>query len=193
METVRIWDGKKSDPGLTSLIRNTGMFPSRRKGEELRRSARAGDWDCWMTSPHRGTPPCSPIPVRRCTAAQGHTDPCSLSGWPQLVCIRASSGRTGPLRCHPRESGVFRQWAGPSGRMVCWTPGLDGSASSRQDVLQFAIRVGKGGGVVAKGADGVQQPGLRIRIGSGFNRVSGSGFGIRIRTGIQESKNDPQK
>jgi hypothetical protein len=32
-----------------------------------------------------------------------------------------------------------------------------------------------------------------IRIGSGFNRVcgSGSGFGIRIR--IQEGKNDPQK
>jgi hypothetical protein len=35
--------------------------------------------------------------------------------------------------------------------------------------------------------------GLRIRnrIGSGFNRVSGSGFGIRIR--IQEGTNDPQK
>jgi hypothetical protein len=30
---------------------------------------------------------------------------------------------------------------------------------------------------------------IRIRIGSGFNRVSGSGFGIRIR--IQEGKNDP--
>jgi hypothetical protein len=38
-----------------------------------------------------------------------------------------------------------------------------------------------------------QMPGLRIRIGSGFNRVSGSvsGFGIRIR--IQEGNNDPQK
>jgi hypothetical protein len=34
------------------------------------------------------------------------------------------------------------------------------------------------------------QPGLRIRIGSGFNRVSGSGSGIRTR--IQD-KNDPQK
>jgi hypothetical protein len=35
--------------------------------------------------------------------------------------------------------------------------------------------------------------GIRIRIGSVFNRVcgSGSGFGIRIR--IQEGKNDPQK
>jgi hypothetical protein len=35
--------------------------------------------------------------------------------------------------------------------------------------------------------------GLRIRIGSGFKRVSESGsvFGIRIR--IQEGKNDPQK
>ncbi len=32
---------------------------------------------------------------------------------------------------------------------------------------------------------------FRIRIGSGFNQVSGSGFGIRIR--IQEGKNDPQK
>jgi hypothetical protein len=34
---------------------------------------------------------------------------------------------------------------------------------------------------------------IRIRIGSGFNQVSGSGsvFGIRIR--IQEDKNDPQK
>jgi hypothetical protein len=30
---------------------------------------------------------------------------------------------------------------------------------------------------------------IRIRIGSGFNRVSGSGFGIRI----QEGKNEPQK
>jgi hypothetical protein len=30
--------------------------------------------------------------------------------------------------------------------------------------------------------------GLWIRIGSGFNRVNGSGFGIRIR--IQEGKND---
>jgi hypothetical protein len=39
----------------------------------------------------------------------------------------------------------------------------------------------------------VFQAGLRIRIpiGSGFNRVSGSGFGIRIR--IPEGKNDPQK
>jgi hypothetical protein len=33
--------------------------------------------------------------------------------------------------------------------------------------------------------------GLRIRIGSGFIRVNGSGIGIRIR--IQEGKNDPQK
>jgi hypothetical protein len=32
---------------------------------------------------------------------------------------------------------------------------------------------------------------IRIQIGSGFNRVSGSGFGILIR--IQEGKNDPQK
>jgi len=34
---------------------------------------------------------------------------------------------------------------------------------------------------------------IRIRIGSGFNRVSGSvsAFGIRIR--IQEGKSDPQK
>jgi hypothetical protein len=34
---------------------------------------------------------------------------------------------------------------------------------------------------------------IRIRTGSGFNRVSGSGsvFGIRIR--IQEGKNDPRK
>ncbi len=39
----------------------------------------------------------------------------------------------------------------------------------------------------------LKHPGLRIRIpsGSGFNRVIGSGFGIRIR--IQEGKNDPQK
>jgi hypothetical protein len=38
-----------------------------------------------------------------------------------------------------------------------------------------------------------KSPGLRIRIQivSGFNRVSGSGFGIRIR--IQEGKNDSQK
>ena len=35
------------------------------------------------------------------------------------------------------------------------------------------------------------QPVFRIRIGSEFNQVSGSGFGIRIRT--QEGKNDPQK
>jgi hypothetical protein len=36
---------------------------------------------------------------------------------------------------------------------------------------------------------------IRIRIGSVFNRVcgSGSGFGIRIRIRIQEGKNDPQK
>ncbi len=33
--------------------------------------------------------------------------------------------------------------------------------------------------------------GLRIRIGSGFNRVSGSGFGIQMR--IHGDKNDPQK
>jgi hypothetical protein len=41
--------------------------------------------------------------------------------------------------------------------------------------------------------DAVAQAGLRIRIriGSGINRVNGSGFGIRIR--IQEGKNDPQK
>ncbi len=32
---------------------------------------------------------------------------------------------------------------------------------------------------------------IRIRIGSRFNRVSGSGSGFGIR--IQESKNDPQK
>jgi hypothetical protein len=36
---------------------------------------------------------------------------------------------------------------------------------------------------------------IRIRIGSGFNQVSGpvsiAGYGIRIR--IQEGKNDPQK
>jgi hypothetical protein len=32
---------------------------------------------------------------------------------------------------------------------------------------------------------------IRIRIGSGFNQVSGSGFGIKIR--IQEGKNNPQK
>jgi hypothetical protein len=32
---------------------------------------------------------------------------------------------------------------------------------------------------------------LRIRIGSGFNQFSGSGFGIQIR--IQEGKNDPRK
>jgi hypothetical protein len=38
-----------------------------------------------------------------------------------------------------------------------------------------------------------EKAGCRIRIGSGFSRVSGSGsvFGIRIR--IQEGKNDPQK
>ncbi len=36
-------------------------------------------------------------------------------------------------------------------------------------------------------------PGLRIRIGSGFNRVSGSGFGFGIRIRIQEGKNEPQK
>jgi hypothetical protein len=41
----------------------------------------------------------------------------------------------------------------------------------------------------AAGQGLVLQPELRIRIGSGFNRVSGSGFGIRI----QEDKNDPQK
>jgi hypothetical protein len=37
--------------------------------------------------------------------------------------------------------------------------------------------------------------GLRIRIpiGSGFNRVCGSGSGIGIRIRIQEGKNDPQK
>ncbi len=40
-------------------------------------------------------------------------------------------------------------------------------------------------------AHGVLIAGLRIRIGSGFNRVSGYGFGIPIR--IQEGKNDPQK
>ncbi len=36
---------------------------------------------------------------------------------------------------------------------------------------------------------------IRIRIGSVFNRVCGSGsvFGIRIRIRIQEGKNDPQK
>jgi hypothetical protein len=36
---------------------------------------------------------------------------------------------------------------------------------------------------------------IRIRIGSVFNRVSGSGsvFGIRFRIRIQEGKNDPQK
>jgi hypothetical protein len=33
----------------------------------------------------------------------------------------------------------------------------------------------------------------RIRIGSGFNRVSGSGSGFGIRIWIQEGKNDPQK
>jgi hypothetical protein len=32
------------------------------------------------------------------------------------------------------------------------------------------------------------QPELRIRIGSGFNQVSGSGFGIRIRIWIKEGK-----
>jgi hypothetical protein len=32
---------------------------------------------------------------------------------------------------------------------------------------------------------------VAFRIGSGFNQVSGSGYGIRIR--IQEGKNDPQK
>jgi hypothetical protein len=32
---------------------------------------------------------------------------------------------------------------------------------------------------------------IRIRIGPGFNQVSGSGFRIRIRS--QEVKNDPQK
>jgi hypothetical protein len=34
---------------------------------------------------------------------------------------------------------------------------------------------------------------IRVRFGSGFNQVSGTGsvFGIRIR--IQEGKNDPQK
>jgi hypothetical protein len=35
--------------------------------------------------------------------------------------------------------------------------------------------------------------GLRIRIGSGFSRVSGSGSGFGIRIRIQEGKNDPQK
>jgi len=34
---------------------------------------------------------------------------------------------------------------------------------------------------------------LRIRIGSGFNRVSGSGSGSGIRNRIPEGKNDPQK
>jgi hypothetical protein len=34
---------------------------------------------------------------------------------------------------------------------------------------------------------------LRIRIGSGFNQVSGSQFGIRIQIQIQEGKNNPQK
>jgi hypothetical protein len=36
---------------------------------------------------------------------------------------------------------------------------------------------------------------IRIRIGSGFNQVSGSGsvFGIRFRIRIQEGKYDPQK
>jgi hypothetical protein len=39
------------------------------------------------------------------------------------------------------------------------------------------------------------QAGLRIRIrfGSGFNRVSGSGFVFAIRIRIQEGKNDPLK
>jgi hypothetical protein len=38
-----------------------------------------------------------------------------------------------------------------------------------------------------------EKAGCRFRMGSGLNRVSGSGsvFGIRIR--IQEGKNDPQK
>jgi hypothetical protein len=36
-------------------------------------------------------------------------------------------------------------------------------------------------------------PGLRIRIGSGFNQVSGSGSGFGIRIRIQEGKNGPQK
>jgi hypothetical protein len=35
------------------------------------------------------------------------------------------------------------------------------------------------------------EAGLRIRIGSGFNRVSGSGSGFGIRIRIQEGKNDP--
>jgi hypothetical protein len=46
-----------------------------------------------------------------------------------------------------------------------------------------------------RGGQTYTKPGLRIRIrtGSGFNQVSGSGsaFGIRMR--IQEGKNDPQK
>jgi hypothetical protein len=34
---------------------------------------------------------------------------------------------------------------------------------------------------------------LRIRVGSGFNRVPGSGYEFVIRIWIQEGKNDPQK
>jgi hypothetical protein len=46
-----------------------------------------------------------------------------------------------------------------------------------------------------KECNGVSIPGLqiRIRVGSGFSRVSGSGFGKRIQIRIQEGKNDPQK
>jgi hypothetical protein len=32
---------------------------------------------------------------------------------------------------------------------------------------------------------------FRIRIGSGFNEISGFGYGFGIRTRIQEGKNDP--
>jgi hypothetical protein len=43
-----------------------------------------------------------------------------------------------------------------------------------------------------KGGGGVEE-GLKQGCGSGFNRVSRSGSGIRIRIRIQEGKNDPQK
>ncbi len=118
----------------------------------------------------------------------------SGSGRPKNMDPEHLMGHLNTARQWPGETWV---WLGYWWRWAAWASPA-GTPSHPPAAQYSAVPVRTAGKLHRSWAyerEELSQAGLRIRIriGSGFDRVSGSGSGIRIWIRIQQCKNDPQK